>query len=138
VKNKIDFSSIKTVRVHKEQFDAIEKKADSIIITCIEDGRCVTFNSRIKYADDDRTSEITIVEIHNPERYKPFCKGYGILVKSMDETAVINMESNLSGLDINIPHGDYHVVPKYMWEVLDNEVVIPCCGGHIPTGLKIW
>ena len=39
----VDCSSIRTVRVHKEQFDAIEKKADSVIITCIEDGRCVVF-----------------------------------------------------------------------------------------------
>lgn len=44
MKTNIDFSSIRTVRVHKQQFDAIEKKADAVIITCIEDGRCITFN----------------------------------------------------------------------------------------------
>lgn len=48
----IDCSSIRTVRVHKEQFDAIEKKADSVIITCIEDGRCIMFNKNIKESED--------------------------------------------------------------------------------------
>lgn len=44
MKSKLDFSSIRTVRVHKEQFDAIEKKANTVIITCIEDSRCIAFN----------------------------------------------------------------------------------------------
>ena len=44
MKSKLDFRSIRTVRVHKEQFDAIEKKANTVIITCIEDGRCIDFN----------------------------------------------------------------------------------------------
>ena len=39
-----DYSSVKTVRVHREQFDAINSKSNSIIVTCIEDGRCITFN----------------------------------------------------------------------------------------------
>ena len=41
---KVDFSSIRTVRVHKEQFDAIDKKANVVMITCIEDGRIIPFN----------------------------------------------------------------------------------------------
>ena len=40
----VDFSSIRTIRIHKEQFDAIEKKADTVIVTCIEDGRCMSFD----------------------------------------------------------------------------------------------
>ena len=40
----VDFSSIRTVRVHKEQFDAIDNKANVVMITCIEDGRVITFN----------------------------------------------------------------------------------------------
>ena len=40
----VDFSSLKTVRAHKEQFDAIDKKANVVMITCIEDGRCIAFN----------------------------------------------------------------------------------------------
>lgn len=46
MKSKLDFSSIRTVRVHKEQFDAIEKKANTVIITCIEDGRCIAFDKQ--------------------------------------------------------------------------------------------
>ena len=49
MKPKLDFSSIRTVRVHKEQFDAIDKKANIIIITCIEDGRCITFGKQEKF-----------------------------------------------------------------------------------------
>ena len=41
---KVDFSSVRTVRVHKEQFDAIDKKANAIIITCMEDRRVIAFN----------------------------------------------------------------------------------------------
>ena len=39
-----DFSSVRIVRVHKEQFDAINTKAATVIITCIEDGRSVSFD----------------------------------------------------------------------------------------------
>ncbi len=40
----IDFSSIRTVRVHKEQFDAIDSKANIVMITCQEDGRVIGFD----------------------------------------------------------------------------------------------
>lgn len=42
--SKIDFSSVRILRVHKEQYDAIESKAKSVILTCIEDGRCLTLD----------------------------------------------------------------------------------------------
>ena len=48
MKNNIDFSSIRTVTVHKKQFDAIDKKANTVLITCIEDGRCIAFHREIK------------------------------------------------------------------------------------------
>lgn len=44
---KLDFSSIKIIRIHKEQFDSIDKNAKAIILTCIEDGRNIVFNERI-------------------------------------------------------------------------------------------
>lgn len=44
---KVDFSTIKTVRVHKEQFDAIDKKANVVLIECIEDGRSIGFKRAI-------------------------------------------------------------------------------------------
>lgn len=47
----IDCSSVRTVRVHKEQFDAIKQKANTVIITCIEDGRCIAFKRDTKDAD---------------------------------------------------------------------------------------
>lgn len=38
---KIDCSNIKQVRIHKQQFDSIEKNANYIILGCIEDSRCI-------------------------------------------------------------------------------------------------
>ena len=43
VNTKIDCSNIKQVRIHKQQFDSIEKKADYLILSCIENGRCIGF-----------------------------------------------------------------------------------------------
>lgn len=40
----VDFSSIRTVRVHKQQFDAIDNKANVVMLTCIEDSRVIPFN----------------------------------------------------------------------------------------------
>lgn len=40
----VDFGSVRTVNVHKEQFEAIDKKVNTVMITCIEDVRCITFN----------------------------------------------------------------------------------------------
>lgn len=39
----MDCSNIRHVGVHREQFDAIQKKADVIILSCIEDGRVLSF-----------------------------------------------------------------------------------------------
>lgn len=81
--------------------------------------------------------DIVIVEIDNPEKYT-HVRNYGILQQSMEETAVICFDSNMGGMCTNIKHGDYHIIPRYMWEVIDGEAIIPCCGGYIKTGLRIW
>lgn len=39
----LNCANIRHVGVHKEQFDAIERKADVIILSCIEDGRVLAF-----------------------------------------------------------------------------------------------
>ncbi|RHU85700.1 hypothetical protein DXC26_00510 [Clostridiaceae bacterium OM08-6BH] len=52
---KVDFSSIRTVRVHKEQFEAIDKKANIVMITCIEDGRVIPFNRVGSKAEKSRS-----------------------------------------------------------------------------------
>lgn len=39
----MDCSNIRHVSIHKEQFDAIEKKADAVILSCIENGRVLSF-----------------------------------------------------------------------------------------------
>ena len=80
---------------------------------------------------------IVIVKIDNPEKYM-YVKNYGILQQTMEETAVINFHSNMGGICTNISHGDYHIVPRYLWEVIDGEVVILCRDEYINNGLKIW
>lgn len=56
--NKIDFSSIRHIKVHKEQFDVIEEKASAVIVECKEDGRCVSF-TRLK-SEKHMTKTLTI------------------------------------------------------------------------------
>ena len=54
VSMKIDCSNIKQMRIHKQQFDSIEQKADYLILSCIEDGRCIGFkreNGKLIEAD---------------------------------------------------------------------------------------
>lgn len=46
----LDFSSVRVVRVHKPQYDAIEQKAKSVLLTCVEDGRCMMLN-RSEYTE---------------------------------------------------------------------------------------
>ena len=58
-------------------------------------------------------------------------------MKLLPETAVVNMDSDSTGICVNISHGDYHIVPPYMWDVLDGEVILPRYGGYISTKLKI-
>ena len=82
--------------------------------------------------------EITIVKISNPEKYKPYGQTYGILEDILDQTAIINWCSNMGGVCTNVAHEDYSIVPAYRWDVVDGEVIIPCYGGYIRTGLKVW
>ena len=67
-KPKLNFSSSRTVRVHKEQFDAIEKKANSVIIECKEDGRCVAFNR----VDDEirKSKRVPIIDRNSLNDYR--------------------------------------------------------------------
>lgn len=51
MKVNIDFSSIRTIRIHKEQFNAISEKADAILVNCKEDGRTIAFK-RIDDTED--------------------------------------------------------------------------------------
>lgn len=83
-------------------------------------------------------SNIMVVQVYNPEKYKPFGQTYGLLIQSMDETAVINWNSNMGGICTNVSHGDYGIVSPDRWDIYNNEVVIICCGGYIRTGLKVW
>lgn len=79
-----------------------------------------------------------VVKIHEPEKYKPYARRYGILVNSLKETAVINFNSNAAGLCVNISHDDYGVVSPDYWDILDGEIIIKPYGGYIKTGLRIY
>lgn len=60
---KVDLGSIRTVRIHKEQFDAIDKKANAVILTCIEDGRVIAFNRA-----DSEKDKINRLDNNMPDR----------------------------------------------------------------------
>lgn len=80
-------------------------------------------------------NDITVVKIYKPERYRlKNNQQYGILVRSMQDTALVNFKGNSDGLCINIAHGDYGTVSPDYWKIYDGEVVINGC---ICTGLRI-
>ena len=79
-----------------------------------------------------------VVKLRNPLKYEPYSKQYGIMVDSLNETAVINFNSNTAGICVNVSHDDYGVVSPDYWDILDGEVVIKPYGGYIRTGLKIY
>lgn len=83
-------------------------------------------------------NNIIVVKIRNVDKYKPFAKTYGILVQSMEETAVINWTGIYGGICTNVSHEDYGVVSPDYWDILDGEIVITPYGGYIRTGLKVW
>ena len=60
----IHSNNIKTVKIHKQQFDSINKKADYIILQCIENGKVL----KLKRLDKRENKNIKNVVIqHVPE-----------------------------------------------------------------------
>lgn len=80
---------------------------------------------------------LKIIRMKQIEKYKPFAKHYGILVQSMEDTAVINWDSNKAGIATNVAHADYDIVSPDYWDIINGEIAIVCGGGYIRTGLKI-
>lgn len=79
-----------------------------------------------------------VVKIYEPEKYKPFAKHYGILVDSLQETAVINWNGNGGGICTNVKHEDYGIMSPDYWDIAsDGEILITPYGGYIETGLYI-
>lgn len=52
-------NSHKVINIHKQQFDSIEKDEDYIILSCIEDGRCICFE-QMKEENEDRSKPIIL------------------------------------------------------------------------------
>lgn len=52
--------SVEIVKIHKDQFDAIEKKGEFIILTCIEDGRVISYEKTKKDKSLSCRDNITI------------------------------------------------------------------------------
>lgn len=86
-----------------------------------------------------KTNKITIVEITRPGNYRsPGVKRFGVLLKRMTDTAIVNFHNNIGGLCVNIAHGDYRVVPVTDWVIVGGEVVVlKCDGQNYYTGLEI-
>ena len=78
----------------------------------------------------------TLVEIRNPNDYKPWGKKYGILQEELIETGVINWSgTNGTGFCTNVSRFDYKRVPSY--EIVDDEIVVYdySSGKYVWTGL---
>lgn len=61
----MDCSNICHVGVHKEQFDAIEKKADFVILSCVEDGRVLSFRRMNDLGEPREYSVDDVIRILN-------------------------------------------------------------------------
>ena len=82
---------------------------------------------------------ILVVKIHNPKKYPPFAKEHGIIIDLLPCTAVVNWNGNGTVICTNIAHGDYHILPRDMYEVIHGEVYVKTrmCT-YEPTGLKVY
>ena len=78
----------------------------------------------------------TIVRIKNPEMYK--VKEYGILQQKMNETSVINFNSNMCGLCVNIVHSDYEIISPQNCKLVNGKIIVYRNGVEINTGLELW
>jgi hypothetical protein len=78
---------------------------------------------------------IKLAKLTNKEKYKPFAKEYGIIVQSMQDTAVINFTSNSAGMGVNVSHKDYTIINPLYWYVKGGYIM---CNGGIHTGLKVY
>lgn len=85
-----DFSKIRNVRIRKQQFDAIEKNADTLILSCVEDGRMLSFR-RVEDVSEQREYSADDV-IHVLTAYARQNKNAFIKLQTYEE----NMEARLS------------------------------------------
>ena len=103
---KVDFSCIRTVKVHKDQFDAIDQNAKSIMLTCIEKGDAIVFerNETPAYA-----KESTFIRFDRELIYKGGCY-YAMYLKN----------ECMDGIGIYLKHGrgETHITTVYSWEIL--------------------
>lgn len=88
----VDFSSIKTVRVPKEQFEAINDKAVSLILERKEDGRVIAFNRvGVKAGspiDEYRESAQTLLNPYGEYLLK-FAENHGMSVSEAAEHPMV-------------------------------------------------
>ena len=100
----LDCSNIRHVGVNKEQFDAIEKKADFVILSCIEDGRVLSFRRMNDVGEPREYSADDVIHVlHEFGKQHPTLK-IGVDAPANGNMAVIS-ESNVYE-DI---HGDIMV-----------------------------
>ena len=100
----MDCSNIHHVSIHKEQFDAIEKKADAVILSCVEDGRVLSFRRMNDLSETQEYSVDDVIRVlHKFGKQNPMLK-IGIDAPANGHVAVLG-ESNIYE-DI---HGDIMV-----------------------------
>ena len=81
--------NIKTIRIHKQQFDSIDKKADYVILQCIEDGRVLEFER--KDERENKTNKIVCFQ-HFPRLEMVYKKNDFILNLELKSYDVFDIE----------------------------------------------
>ena len=105
----VDVSCIRTVKIHKDQFEAIDKNAKSVMLTCIEDGRVLVFD---RDEEPAYAKESTFIRFNRELIYKGIFY-YGMYLKN----------EWYDGIGIYLAgygNEEIHITTVYSWDVLYN------------------
>lgn len=120
----IHSNNIKTVKIHKQQFDSINKKADYIILQCIENGKVL----KLKRLDKRENKNIKNVVIqHVPELRIVYKRNDFILDLKLKNYDVSDIEELPTTAFVISPENTVVKVIKIICEIIDNYTlkVIP-------------
>lgn len=120
----IHSDNIKIVRIHKQQFDSINEKADYVILQCIEDGEVLKFE-RLEERKN-KNSKIVVIE-HIPRLEMIYKRNDFILDLKLKNYDVFNIEELPTTAFVISPENTVVKVIKIIYEIIDDYTlkVIP-------------
>lgn len=122
------YNKVKTIRIHKQQFDSINKKADYIILQYIEDGRVLKYsrldkreNKNIKIVVIQHVPEFRIVYKRNDFILDLKLKNYDVSdIEELPTTAFVVSSENIVLKEIRII---CEIIDDYTLKIIPSEDV---------------